>query len=37
MTSTTAHHELDWPDRETALNNSTARLKGFNVVGAREG
>ena len=37
MTSTTAHHELDWLDRETALNDATARLKGFNVVGAREG
>ena len=37
MTSTTAHHAFDWLDRETALNNATARLKGFNVVGAREG
>jgi hypothetical protein len=37
MTSTTSHHELDSLDRETALNDSTARLKGFNVVGAREG
>jgi hypothetical protein len=37
MTSTTAHHELDSLDRETVLNNSTARLTGFNVVGAREG
>jgi hypothetical protein len=37
MTSSTAHHELDWLDREPALNNSTARLKGFKVVGAREG
>jgi len=37
MTSTTVHHAFDWLDRETALSKTTARLKGFNVVGAREG